>query len=140
MLFKKSLYKRKNEKGFTLFEILIVMGIVGALITLIVRPVIDKFSSSKVKTTRLAISQVAQALTFYSADCGRMPKELKFLKEADPECPSWGPNPYMRTIPKDGWSRDFIYESDGGNYTLRSFGADGKEGGTGNNLDINSEE
>lgn len=45
------------------------------------------------------------------------------------------------TIPKDGWGRDFVYRlapESGKPFVIISLGADGQEGGEGNDADLKS--
>jgi general secretion pathway protein G len=57
-----------------------------------------------------------------------------------PECRNYDPSGFLKEkrLPKDGWDRDFIYVNDDGSskYTLKSLGADGKEGGDGYDKDL----
>jgi general secretion pathway protein G len=46
----------------------------------------------------------------------------------------------MDKTPKDAWGHEFEYESSGTAYTLKSLGHDGKEGGSGVDTDISSED
>jgi hypothetical protein len=43
-------------------------------------------------------------------------------------------------VQKDPWGGDFIYESSGNDYELRSLGSDHREGGSGDAKDISSKE
>jgi general secretion pathway protein G len=43
-------------------------------------------------------------------------------------------------LPKDGWDNDFLYESDGNKFVIRSLGSDLQPGGTGNAADISSDD
>ncbi len=55
--------------------------------------------------------------------------------------PSWnGPYVKKEEMLKDPWGRTYVYEHPGkhGDYDLYSLGADGAEGGTGENADITS--
>ncbi|MEI7973736.1 MAG: type II secretion system major pseudopilin GspG [Bdellovibrio sp.] len=129
-----------SDRGFTLLEILIVMGVIGFLMITILPKVLERLDRSNLEKTRLTMSQIMESLALYQSDCQKIPTDLKFLSEADPDCKRWGPTPYLKSIPKDGWGRAFIYESDGINYTLKSLGKDGRENGSGINQDISSEE
>ena len=50
--------------------------------------------------------------------------------------------PYINgnSVPKDGWKHDFVYISDGRDYTIISLGADGQEGGSDLDADISSKD
>jgi general secretion pathway protein G len=129
----------RNQKGMTLLEIMIVMVIVGGLAAVLLPTVFSRLEKSKVNQSKLAMGQIATSLTLYYTDCGKYPASLEALAQAD-DCSNWGPEPYMKKLPKDGWSKDFVYESSGGSYSMKSFGADGKEGGDGKNKDITAED
>ena len=45
---------------------------------------------------------------------------------------------YISRLPLDPWGNPYFYQSDGNNYVLKSFGADGVEGGDGKNADIDA--
>jgi general secretion pathway protein G len=50
-----------------------------------------------------------------------------------------GPYWDKKTLPKDPWLYDFIYRVDPQfGFVIRSLGADGKEGGEGDNADIDN--
>lgn len=130
--------KNKYQRGFTLIEILIVMGLIGAIAVMIMGPIQEKLEKSNVEKTKLILGQVQSALMLFQNDCSKIPSQLDYLKEEDPECKNWGPSPYLKELPKDGWNRPLIFETDGVTYTLKSFGKDGKEGGDKANRDLDA--
>lgn len=130
----------RNSRGMTLVEIMIVLAIIGALMAVLLPQVTSSLNKSRVGQTRIAMGQVVNALNMYNTDCGKFPKSLEALTKADGECTNWGPDPYLRKMPKDAWSRDFLYSLENGNFVIKSLGADGKEGGDGFNKDITSED
>lgn len=130
----------RNAAGMTLMEILIVMAIIGSLLALIMPKVMDNLEKSKIKTTRLAMSSLVSDINLYYADCGKFPDSLENLTTQDASCSNWGPEPYTKKLPKDAWNKDFAYSAEGGSFVIRSYGADGREGGDGKNRDISSED
>jgi general secretion pathway protein G len=135
------LNKIKNNRGMTLIEILIVMGILGGLLAVIGVNVKSGMDKSKLKQTKIILSNVAQALNGYYADCNKMPQSLTGLAEATDDCSNWGPEPYLKKNRlKDAWGNDLAYESSGSSFTLKSLGKDGKEGGSKLDKDIPFEE
>lgn len=130
----------RNNKGMTLLEIMIVLVILGGLIAILGNQVTKQLAKARVKEARIQISEIGKALDMFMTDCGSYPEELGALIEAPESCTNWGPDPYIKKMPKDPWGKDFIYEINGGNYVLVSFGADGREGGSGNDADISSED
>lgn len=132
-----------NSRGMTLVEILIVLAIVGSIMAVVGGKVMTSFQKSKVKQTGIIMSQLSSALNIYYSDCSKMPTTLKALVESpgDAECADWGPEPYVKKdLLKDAWNTDFVYESDGSTFTLKSLGKDKREGGSKFDKDISFDE
>ncbi len=134
-----------NERGMTLIEIMIVVAIVAGLMAVLGSNVSKSFKESRVKQTKIQIVEIGKQLEAYNLTCGSYPTTEVGLKalvsNPGPEaCPNWGPEPYYKTVPKDQWSRDFIYESDGGTYLLKSLGEDRKDGGEGYAKDLSNQD
>lgn len=137
----------KSRSGFSLLEILVVLSII-ALIAAVVGPrLYTQLDKSKSQTARLQIRSLEAALETMRLDIGRLPTEaegLNLLVTGDPaQVPGWA-GPYLdKALPNDPWARPFIYvaPTEGGENRARviSYGADGQEGGTGVNADVNSD-
>jgi len=135
--------KLKSEKGMTLIEIMIVMAILAGIASALVGVVKNSFIKSKIKTARLIISETSKALELYYTDCGFYPTAddgLDALLNASDACSDWGPEPYIKKLPKDPWGSELVYDSDGSTFTLVSLGGNRKEGGKGADADISSED
>lgn len=130
----------RNSRGMTLVEILIVLAIIGTLMAVLLPNVVGQLNKSRQKNTRIAMTQVSNALNLYYTDCGKFPATLDGLTKADADCGNWGPEPYLKKEIKDAWNNSIIFEKSGSSYTLKSLGADGREGGDGYNKDISSED
>jgi general secretion pathway protein G len=132
--------KNLSQSGMSLMEIMIVLGIIATLLVVLIPQITDRQAKAKFNETKTTMGLIVQSINDYMNDCGNPPKSIEGLKTKD-ECENWGPEAYMKKIPKDGWKKDFIYESGEGNsYVLKSLGADGKEGGDGYNKDLSSED
>ena len=133
----------KNSRGMTLIEIMIVLVIVGGLIAILGQKVIGQLGSAQIKEAKIQIAEVGKSLDMFYADCGFYPpseKGLQALTENPGDCPNWGPDPYLKKVPKDPWKNDLVYQQKSrSSYVLISIGADGQEGGEGKNADISSE-
>jgi general secretion pathway protein G len=135
----------RNNRGMTLVEIMIVVVIVASMGTVIVNQVRKQLDKARVKQAQILISEVGKALDQFYTDCGFFPTQDQGLQAllqapAGRTCSNWGPDAYLKKMPKDSWSHELIYTSDGAKYTLKSLGSDGQEGGTGIATDISSEE
>ncbi len=134
-----------NNRGMTLIEIMIVMIILGGLLAFLGKSVMDNFQKSRVKQAKIQIAEVSKQLEVYNSDCQKFPTTEQGLQAlvtnpGTDACPNWGPNPYQKSLPKDPWGGQFIYESDGSTFTLKSLGRDKKEGGEGYDKDLSSED
>lgn len=130
---------RRSQAGMTLFEILIVVGIIGGLLAFIIPQVQSSSNRSKVQDTKIRMSNIVQNLTMYQNDCAKFPGSLDALVKSDGSCNGWT-GPYMKEVPLDGWKKAFTYESDGNTYTLKSTGADKRDGGDGVDKDITQDD
>jgi len=132
---------KKNEKGFTLIEILIVMVIIGLLAALVAPRMFGKVGKSKQKAAKAQISLFETALDTYRLDVGKYPTSdmgLKALREKPEDVEKWD-GPYLpKDIPLDPWGNAYEYRSPGdhGEYDILSYGADGSPGGENEDADI----
>jgi general secretion pathway protein G len=135
-----------SQAGMTLIEIMIVLVIVATMGTIIVNKVSGQLSKAQVNQAKILLSEVGKSLEQYNIDCGNFPTSdqgLQALVSAPSggrTCPNWGPEPYRKSVPRDPWNHDLIYQSDGTKFILKSLGKDGQEGGEGLNKDISSED
>ena len=132
---------KRKQRGFTLFEILVVITILGLLAALVGPRLFGKVSGAKQKATKAQIELFGTALDTFRLDVGRYPtveEGLKVLREKPSGVEGWQ-GPYLpKEIPVDPWNKPYVYKCPGehGDYDLLSYGLDGTEGGEGENLDI----
>jgi len=124
----------KNNKGFSLIELLIVVAILALIASFVFPKITGRFEETKVKTTKIQLKEIKRALEMYKLDNGHYPTTEQGLK-ALVEKPTIPPEPknwkqYLETVPKDAWGNEFIYISpaDSHPYELKSKGADGELG------------
>ena len=135
----------RRHRGFTLIEIMVVVIIIGLLAAVIVPSVVGKVGEARVAKTRQDIQALGVALTMYRLDNFKYPTSDQGLKAlvqqpADPTIRNWRKGGYIQdgTL-KDPWGNDYQYVypgTHGREYDLYSFGADGQEGGEGEDADI----
>ncbi|HKV56615.1 MAG TPA: type II secretion system major pseudopilin GspG [Candidatus Binataceae bacterium] len=129
------------QDGFTLIELMVVILIIGLLATIVVQNLRSATDKAKRVKAQADIAQIKSALDRYYLDAGSYPSTDQGLAAliAAPtsgDIPKdWG-GPYIEKIPPDPWGSSYFYQSDGNSYVLKSFGADGAEGGEGKNADI----
>lgn len=130
------------EDGFTLVEMLVVLAIIGLIATLATPRVLRYLGSAKVSTTTTQIRNLEGALELYYLDNGSYPKTndgLATLIKAPDNSSDWN-GPYIKgtEVIKDAWGHEFQYQlkENGSAVSIISFGADGKEGGTELDADI----
>jgi general secretion pathway protein G len=133
-----------KQTGFTLLELLVVLGIIAMLAGLVGPQVMKHMGESKVKAAKVQIEDLAQTLDMYKLDVGSYPTSeqgLNALIENPGDIQRWN-GPYLRKskVPLDPWQQEYKYTSPGehGKFDVSSFGADGKEGGEGEDKDLNS--
>jgi general secretion pathway protein G len=135
----------KNNRGMSLIEIIIVMAIIAGVLGMLAQRIFGNKDKANIQMAKAQIGTLAGQLEQYNSDCGFYPNTeqgLRALAEppaTEPTCGNWGPNPYLREKDlKDPWRNEFVYESDGTSYTIKSYGKDRQEGGEGLAADISS--
>lgn len=135
---------RSNEDGFTLVELLVVLLILALLAALVGPRVVGYMSTSKVKTATIQLSAYKTALELFHLDMGRYPttgEGLTALTAAPAGAKGWA-GPYLdKALAADPWGNPYVYQAagDGSSYQLKSLGADGQEGGTGDAADLSAD-
>lgn len=122
------------QRGFSMIEILVVVAIIGLLAGLVASNVIGQGEKAKRKAVFAQIKMFDDALEMYKLDKGKYPsadRGLNALVEGN----------YVkeRKMPKDPWGNDYRYVMPGPNgmpYDIVSLGADGADGGSGDDADI----
>jgi len=129
-------------RGFTLLELLVVLGIIAMLAGIVGPQVMKHMGESKTKAAKVQIEDLSAALDMYKLDLGSYPSTeqgLKALIESPDSAKRWN-GPYLRKskMPLDPWQQEYHYAAPGehGKFDLFTLGADGKEGGEGEDRDI----
>lgn len=136
--------RRRQQRGFTLIELVVVMAIIAMLAALVGPQLFNQLEGSKGKSTKAQIEMLSTALDSFRLDTGRYPTQAEGLDALvkKPDSVSTWAGPYLRKkdLPKDGWNNPYVYEfpakKSSVGYDLYSLGADGKPGGEGDNADI----
>lgn len=138
----------KRQRGFTLTEIMVVVFIIGLLSSVVLFNVLGARSDAQVRTAKVNITALSQALEQYALDAYDYPTErqgLEALIERPDDLPdgaTYRTGGYLQkgSVPLDPWGRPFVYARPGNKsnrpYDLYSLGADGREGGEELDADI----
>ncbi len=132
----------QKQKGFSLIEIMVVVVILGILAALVVPKIINRPDEARVVKAKQDILSIQSALDLYKLDNGTYPSTDQGLlalvdkPSSNPIPSNW--QPYLKSLPKDPWGRDYLYLSPGqqGEIDIFTYGADGQPGGTKFNADI----
>lgn len=138
--------RRKRLGGFSFIEVMVVIIILGLLSSIVGVYLFDSAEQAKADATKSQIKGLETALDLYRLHNSRYPSSEQGLKALleKPEVgiipKNWN-GPYLRgnNLPEDGWGSPYRYLSvNGKNYEIISLGADGTDGGTDLDADINS--
>jgi general secretion pathway protein G len=133
------------KKGFTLIELMAVLVILGILATIVVVNVSPVFQRAHIEKIKADIAQTEKALEMYKFNELNYPSTSEGL-DALVNPHSGLKNPYLfpedgyiSAIPLDPWGREYLYEfppRKSRKFDLYTLGADGMEGGSGDDTDI----
>jgi len=136
--------KKQKRKAFTLIELLVVIIIISLLAGFVAPRLMQRVGKAKKDLAKPKMAIIESALERYGLDCGQYPADSEGL-EALLVSPAgledrWN-GPYLKASQLlDPWDNPYIYVAEGqinpGSYDLVSLGADGTEGGEGDNEDI----
>ncbi|WP_269466073.1 type II secretion system major pseudopilin GspG [Marinobacter salinus] len=140
----RNIKKRKDSRGFTLIEIMVVMVILGLLVAIVAPNIMGRSDQAKVTIAETQLKNIQSALDLYRLDNSQYPSTQQGLEalvskpSGSPEPKNWNPDGYLKSVPEDPWGAEFQYISPGseGAYDLYSYGSDGQEGGDGDASDI----
>ena len=138
--------KQKYSRGFTLIEVMVVVAILGILAAIVVPKIMGRPDDARIVAAKQDIGAITQALKLYRLDNATYPSTEQGLQAlitkpgSQPIPLNWKSGGYLDKIPKDPWRNEYQMLSPGvnGEIDVFSYGADGQQGGEGNNADIGS--
>ena len=136
--------KKHKAEAFTLVELLVVILIIGMLAGFVAPKMFKGLGKAKADIAKAKMALIEDALGRFYIDCGRYPDDsegLQVLVTAPADLQEKWNGPYCkRSELLDPWGNPYIYLAEGqynpGSFDLVSYGADGAEGGEGDNADI----
>jgi general secretion pathway protein G len=134
----------REQRGFSLVEILVVLVIMGLLVSVVAPTVLNRADEARVQKVYADFANIQTALKLYRLDNYVYPSSeqgLEALVNAttlEPEPRNFKQGGYLDRLPADPWGRPYLYLSpgDNGEFDLYSMGADGLSGGESQNQDL----
>ena len=135
-----------EQAGYTLTEMLVVIGIIGLIAAALTPGIIGQFSRAKAKAAQLQLQTIVADVEAFSSDVQRYPTQqegLQALLREPAGVEGWsGPYVRDRRMLNDPWGRPILYsvDAEARSFSLKSLGADGKPGGSGVDRDLQAPE
>jgi general secretion pathway protein G len=132
--------RRVLRHRFTLFEIMIVIVIIGLVFGLVGPSLLGKLKRSKPKIAKMQVEMLAEACRDYFLDMQDFPGKLDDLVQSPGDKKWQGPYLEKSIIPLDPWGEPYQYEKPGqhGDFDIFSYGSDKAPGGDKDAADVNS--
>jgi general secretion pathway protein G len=145
--FRRLFARAADDAGWTFIEIIVVLAIILILSGTVGIMAFRFIGQAKVTSAKNQIQNYSLALNSYALDNNGYPSPEQGLgalyakPSGEPEAKNWR-GPYVEKVPDaDPWGNAYQYQvpgPDGLPFGLVSLGADGAEGGEGDNADITS--
>ena len=122
----------QSESGFTLVELMVVIVIIGLLATVVIINVLPATDKAAITKAKADVATLEQGVEMYRLNKLRYPSAAEGLQAVSSEG-------YVKRLPKDPWGNPYRYAApgrDGRQFDIYSYGADGREGGEGQDADI----
>lgn len=118
------------RRAFTLIEVMIVIVIIGLMAGIVTYATSNYLDRAKRQRVKADIAVYSGAVDAFYLDQSRYPDNREGLKILVPQ--------FIKQLNNDPWGRPYQYLQPGkrGPYDIISYGADGREGGTGADADI----
>ena len=108
--------RRKNRGGFTLIEVLLVLGIIIVMLAMVVPSFLGRQQEAYIKATRASIDGFEKAVKLYAVENdgvypqGDTQTVLELLMQPVDKNTGQPKQPYLEKIPLDAWERQLQYE------------------------------
>ncbi|MEY3459738.1 MAG: Type secretion system protein precursor [Planctomycetota bacterium] len=108
---------KNRRSGFTLMEVLLVLGILGVIMAMVVPRVLGRQKDAYIQAAKASLGGLSEALKLYALDHGgEFPTTNQgikaLLRRPDGRDPSWK-GPYVEKEPRDPWGKPLQYRCPG---------------------------
>ncbi|SHI20642.1 type II secretion system major pseudopilin GspG [Ferrimonas marina] len=116
---KRQLRQRRNARGFTLLEVMMVLVIIGVLASLVAPNILGNRDRANIQKAVADISGLENALQMYYAHNSMVPTTEQGLQalitrpNSRPEPRNYQEGGYVQRLPKDPWGNDYVLLSPG---------------------------
>lgn len=128
----------RSQRGLTIIEIIVVLVILTIIMTFLAQRLFGAGERAKVSLTELKMRDLKSKIEIFQLQYGSVPSSLdELVRCSERTGPGCIPLVNEDGI-KDAWNSRLSYSASGDNrtYTIKSLGADAKEGGQGADTDI----
>jgi general secretion pathway protein G len=133
-------FNTRRQRGFTILEIVIVFILLAGIMAFVGPKIFEQMGRAKSNEAKIRIQQLAGQIEMYRLEVGKYPDSLQSLVKQPAGVDRWN-GPYAKDADlKDAWGNDYRYNvpGQGKAFDLISLGADGKDGGEGENRDVSN--
>lgn len=131
-----------RRSGFTLLELLIVLGIIVALAAMVAPNLIGSAQDANIQTTRATIRTIEDAFKRKAVKMNGFDTNGNIADLKEPWEDSLGKEqpPLLEETPRDAWQKEFQYKYEAGMVkpTIWSYGPDGEDNGGDGGDDISN--
>lgn len=125
--------RRRDRRGMTLIEIMVVVTIIGVMTAGVGIAVINSLHDAKVKQTYTDMAAIQNGLKLYLTKKGKYPDTGTGLKALLDQG-------ILDKPPLDPWGNEYVYMNEAGKPVITSYGADGAPGGEGKDRDLSTKD
>ncbi len=138
---KRRELRAMGQGGFSLIEMLLVLGIIAFIATMLATNIFKNQESANVRAAQAGVRKVATAVDQFYLDSGTLPSKIEDLATRPGNATNWN-GPYInQSQTLDPWKNAYVLKvpGEGGQpYAVISLGADKAPGGKDNAADIDN--